>query len=35
MIEYLFDFKAVEEMAEAKKDALKRDYSAPPPSSIK
>ena len=28
MIEYLFDFKAVEEMAEAKKYAHKRDYSA-------
>ena len=34
MIEYLFDFKAVEDMAEAKKDAHKRDYSAPPPSGI-
>jgi DUF438 domain-containing protein len=32
MIEYLLDFKAVEELAEAKKDAHKRDYSATPPS---
>jgi hypothetical protein len=32
MIEYLLDFKAVEELAEAKKDAHKRDYSTPPPS---
>lgn len=28
MIEYLLDFKAVEELAEAKKDVHKRDYSA-------
>jgi len=34
MIEYLFDFKAVEELAEAKKDAHKRDYTTPPPSDI-
>jgi uncharacterized protein len=34
MIEYLFDFKAVEEMAEAKKEAHTRDYSSPPPSDI-
>lgn len=32
MIEYLLDFKAMDELAEAKKDAHKRDYSTPPPS---
>jgi uncharacterized protein len=31
MIEYLLDFKAVDELAEAKKDAHVRDYSTPPP----
>ncbi|MBN2284696.1 MAG: PAS domain-containing protein [Deltaproteobacteria bacterium] len=30
MIEYLFDFKAVEELADAKKDAHVRDYSKQP-----
>ena len=34
MIEYLLDFKAVEELAEAKKDAQARDYSTPPPEEI-
>ncbi|NPU86272.1 MAG: hypothetical protein HPY65_17470 [Syntrophaceae bacterium] len=32
LVEYLLDFKAMEELAEAKKDAHKRDYSTPPPS---
>jgi uncharacterized protein len=32
MVEYLLDFKAMEELAEAKKDAHKRDYSTPPAS---
>jgi len=34
MIEYLLDFKAVEELAEAKKGAHARDYSTPPPEDI-
>jgi len=34
MIEYLLDFKAVEELAEAKKEAHARDYSTPPPEDI-
>lgn len=29
IVEYLLDFKAMEELKEAKKDAHKRDYSAP------
>ena len=31
MIEYLLDFKAMDELAEAKKGAHARDYSTPPP----
>jgi DUF438 domain-containing protein len=31
MVEYLLDFKAMEELAEAKKDAHKRDYLTPAP----
>jgi uncharacterized protein len=34
MIEYLLDFKAVEDLAEAKKNAHARDYSTPPPEDI-
>ncbi len=34
MIEYLLDFKEVEELAEAKKGAHARDYSTPPPEDI-
>jgi DUF438 domain-containing protein len=29
MVEYLLDFKAMEELKESKKDAHKRDYAAP------
>ena len=34
MIEYLLDFKAVEDLAEAKKGGHVRDYSTPPPEDI-
>ncbi len=34
MIEYLLDFKALEDLAEDRKGAHARDYSTPPPSGI-
>jgi DUF438 domain-containing protein len=33
MVEYLLDFKAMEELKEAKKDAHKREYLTPAPAS--